>query len=255
MNNKKYQEFCKRYDKFKKNNLPTPFFDDERNTYEYVCFNNDELEVYHNLTIALSDMAYTGFYYPFTDKHIESCFKDKKRIDKVVIGHNHAHFFEEVVRYLYYSPESFSISKDEEKYYSKQQLEYLRRIQKYLLFIGLKDLETNKIPVSRYRNKKYSKYKNIIIHTFDDTLINDILNKKRFFYKMDYYPEYSGDKIYKPHEYQALIVDKEDNFKMLIEYTKEEIKTYKEIKDINNNNNLKDDDKVILRYFKVLEIF
>lgn len=30
----------KRYDKFKKNNLPTPFWDDERLTLEYVNIGN-----------------------------------------------------------------------------------------------------------------------------------------------------------------------------------------------------------------------
>ena len=80
-----------------------------------------------------------------------------KYIKKSVVGHSHAHSFEEVVSALYSSPESFSIAKDEEQYYSKQELEYLRRVQKYLLFIGMKDLEKQKVPVSRYRNKIHSK--------------------------------------------------------------------------------------------------
>ena len=33
-----YKEFIKRYDQFKKNNLPTPFWDEERQTLEYVYF-------------------------------------------------------------------------------------------------------------------------------------------------------------------------------------------------------------------------
>ena len=30
-------DFNSRYDKFKENNLPTPFWDEERQTLEYVC--------------------------------------------------------------------------------------------------------------------------------------------------------------------------------------------------------------------------
>ena len=40
MNKKEYQEFMKRYEKFKKNNLPTYFWDEERQTYEYVYYDN-----------------------------------------------------------------------------------------------------------------------------------------------------------------------------------------------------------------------
>lgn len=266
MSEEEYKEFCKRYDKFKKNNLPTPFWDEERQTYEFVYFYNgksffnsveakDELEVNSSLTDALGDIAYTGFYYPFTSKQIMKRIENGKIITKVVVGHNHAHTFDEVVKALYYSPESFNISKDEEEFYSKQELKYLRRVQKYLLFIGMKDLETTKAPVSRYRNKKHSKYENALINKFTDKLIEDILNGKRNFSVIDWYPEYTGDEKYKPHEFRALIVDEEDNFKMFIEYTKREVKFYKDIKEIYSNDKLKDDDKVILRYFKVLEIF
>lgn len=260
-----YKEFEKRYDKFKKNNLPTPFWDNERQTFEYVYFHNEklflnsveqknELEINKNLTDALGDIANIGFYYPFTSKYIQEHREDGRIIKKILVGHNHAHSFEDVVESLYYSPESFSISKEEEEFYSKQELNYIRRVQKYLLFIGMKDLEINKIPVSRYRNKIHSKYENASIHKFTDTLITDVLNGKRNFSIIDWYPEYIGDKKYNSHKFQALIVDKEDNFKMFIEYTKREVKYYRDIKEIYINDKLKDDDKVILNYFKVLEI-
>lgn len=134
-----YKDFIKRYDRFKKNNLPTPFWDEERQTLEYAYFyhirlnlNNEELEVYFRLSEALGEIAFTGFYYSFTDKHIIS-WKDEngKFKQKSVIGHNHAHSFEEVVESLYHFPESFHIAKEEEQYYSKQELEYLKRVQKY----------------------------------------------------------------------------------------------------------------------------
>ena len=42
-----YNEFVKRYNKFKKNNLPTPFWDSERQTLEYVYFDN----IWQNMTV------------------------------------------------------------------------------------------------------------------------------------------------------------------------------------------------------------
>ena len=55
--------------------------------------------------------------------------------------------------------------------------------------------------------------------------------------------------------YQELITDKDYNFKLFIEYTYDEIKLYKDIKDIYHVDNLNDCDKVIVRYFKILDKF
>lgn len=266
MNESKFKEFNKRYDRFNKNNLPTPFWDEERQTLEYVYFYNgksplnfeeakNELNVNRSLTDALGEIAYTGFYYSFTTKYIKRYRKDGKLVTETVVGHDHAHSFEEVVSCLYDSPESFSISRDEEQFYSKQELEYLRRVQKYLLFIGMKDLETSKPPVSRYRNKTHSKYENAFIYRFTDDALKRIMNKERDFRAIKWYPEHSKDRTYEPNEYRALITDMEDNFKMFVEFTYEEVKLYKDIKSICERFDLKDDDKVILDHFKILEIF
>ncbi len=267
MKKRDYKNFIKRYDKFKKNNLPTRFFDDERQTLEYVYFYNgkfvlnsetakDELEISQSLTDALGEIAYTGFYYSYTDKHIEGRFiENGKIVEKIVVGHNHAHSFEEVVMSLYNSPESFSISEDEKQFYSKQELEYLRRVQKYLQFIGMKDIGTGKIPVSRYRNKIHAKYENALIYTFNDFALDKIMKGERNFRVIEWYPEYGEPRIFEPKEYRALIVDKEDNFKMYIEFTHEEIVQYKDIKEVCKKDSLEDDDKLIAVYFKTLETF
>ena len=266
MDELEYRNFMKRYDRFKKNNLPTPFWDEERQTLEYVYFyhtrsnlnyEEKEREVHSRLSEALGQIAFTGFYYSFTDKHIVS-WKDEngKFKQKTVIGHSHAHSFEEVVEARYDSRESFHIAKEEEQYYSKQELEYLKRVQKYLLFIGMKDLETSKKPISRYRNKIHSKYEKAYIYKYSDETIRDILNGKRDFRAIDWYLEYSGNnKTYKPKEYQALIVDKDENFKMFIEFTHEEVKFYKDVKKIYKREDLKDDDKLIIYHFKIIEVF
>ncbi len=264
MKKKEYEKFIERYDKFKKNNLPTPFWDDERQVFEYVYFYNgksifntnetqDELEVSSGLTEPLGEIAYTGFYYPFTDRHLS--WRAGEENPKTVVGHNHAHSFEEVVRYLYDSPESFSIAKDEEEFYSKQELEYLRRVQKYLLFIGMQDVKTRKTPIGRYRNKRHSKYENALIYKYSNFNLEKKLNGECDFRVIKWYPEYKEPRTYKPGEYRALLTDEEDNFKMFVEFTQEEVKLYKDIKKVCQKKDINDNDKVILVHFKILEKF
>lgn len=74
MNQKALKEFNKRYDKFKKNNLPTPFYDEERQTLEYVDFSlmynsNRELIRHINVNNSISDslgrLTSTDLYYPY----------------------------------------------------------------------------------------------------------------------------------------------------------------------------------------------
>lgn len=259
-------ELNKHYDKFKGNNLPTPYWNEERQTLEYVHFSKvtsikdfeedkEQLEVNTSLVDALGEIANTGFYYSFTSKYVQTVRKNGKLVSNVVVGHNHAHSFEDVVKSLYNSPESFSISKDEQELYSKQELEYLRRVQKYLLFIGMKDIGCKKASKARYKNKIHSKYANAYIYKFDDESIKNIMAGKQNFRVLKWYPEYLGDKEYNEKAYQALIVDKDDNFKIFVEFTKRQVKKYKEVKDIYSNGNLKENDKLIIMYFKILKVF
>lgn len=159
-----YETFNKRYDKFKNNNLPTPFFDEERQTLEYVYFDNksdDEsisLQINANLSKALEDICHTALYYSFSIRPIGGVVDKDDTIEENGNIHCHAHSLEEVVTMLYKFPESFNIAKDEEEFYSKQELSYLKKIQSYLLLIGLKDIENSDIPFERYQNNNCSKY-------------------------------------------------------------------------------------------------
>lgn len=120
----------------------------------------------------------------------------------------------------------------------------------------MKDLETSKKFISRYRNKIHSKYEKAYIYKQSDETIRNILNGKRDFRAIDWYLGYSrNNKTYKPKEYQALIVDKDENFKMFIEFTHEEVKFYKDVKKIYKREDLKDDDKLIIYHFKIIEVF
>ena len=63
---KKMIEFNKRYDKFKKYNLPAPFWDEERQTFEYVLFESDpwrenQLVVTPNLYNAFENIIWDNF--------------------------------------------------------------------------------------------------------------------------------------------------------------------------------------------------
>lgn len=169
---------------------------------------------------------------------------------KKKLHHCHSHSFENVVRDLYDYPESFNISKEEEEFYSKQELNYLKRVQKYLLFIGLKDIN-EKRSVLRYRNKVYKKYGNSFVHKYSCDTINDFISGKRNFNVMEWY---EGYKNYF-HEFNALIIDENNDFKLYVKYTKQELKKYKDIKEYFINENFKDDDNVIVTYFEIIDIF
>ena len=102
-------DFEERYKKFSKNNLPQLFWDKERETIEYIFYNEGRPSPYINLYNALEHITWAGFYYPYICKYITSKKVDGKYVDEVVVGHSHSHDFDDVVKALYYSPESFRI--------------------------------------------------------------------------------------------------------------------------------------------------
>ena len=244
-----YKEFNKRYDKFKKNNLPTPFWDRERQVLEYVFFEKDkyhnELNISNNLTDSFANKV--SLYYPFNCVIVN---KDGKR----KIGHCHEHSFESVVRNVYDYPETFNISRKDEYYYSKQELEYLKILKNYFLLVGLTDLPDN-VRVGRFRNKLVKKYQNSIIITLENRYINDIIKGKCVFFAVKKNKDNKELKKYSKGELQYLVMDKKNNFRLLIEYTERKKQKYQDIKKYLKINKTKDTDDVMVSYFKVLEIF
>lgn len=204
---------------------------------------------------ALENIASTEMYYPFTCRNYIYIKEKGKIIQKTEVGHNHAHSFESVVSHLYDSPESFSISKEEEEYYSKQELQYLRRIQKYLLFIEMKDLDIENNTIQRYRNKREKRYLHQYIYSYSKETIQEFTTGNRNFTVRKWYRECPKYREYAPKEYRVLMVDSEDNFRLYVEFTHREVKRYKEIKDKFRDNTFKDNDKIIVTYFKILEEF
>ena len=249
-------DYEERYKKFSKNNLPQFFWDKERDTIEYIYYNDGHPSPYVNLYNALEQITWAGFYYPYICKYITSKLIDDKYVEEVVVDHNHSHDFDDVVKHLYYSPESFRIEKEDEKYYSEQELQYLKDVQKYLLFIGLKDVETNHIPVSRYRNKLQKKYANVSKHTYTAKLLKLVSENKIDFVICKRYGPFDDEvKKYQPKEYRALVKDENGDFKLFVEYTYAEPKLYKEVKDKYQREEFKDDDKIVVLHLKVLERF
>lgn len=260
MNMRKYKEFMRRYDKFKKNNLPTPFYDDERQTHEYVYYNENievdkrddfdrRIMVSGDIVDALENITWNSFYYSYSCRFI---IENNQKVSQ----HTHAHDFKEVVRDLYDYPESFNVSEDEEEFYSKQELDYLRKVQKYLLFIGMKDIKDGKRNVSRYRNKLQKKYGHAFIYKYSNERVNDFISGKINFKVNDWYDGF--DDCYKDKnmdEFYALITDENNDFRLYVKYTYYEVKTYKVIKDIFKVKDLKDNDKVVLTYFEIIEKF
>ena len=239
MTEEKYKEFVKIYDKFKDNNLPTPFWDDERQSREYVYFADaiDKdgsvqkcLQVCDNLSDALCDVFITSFYYSFV-------------LEK---EHMHAHSFEEVVGFLYRYPESFEILKEDEIYYSKQQLSFFKKIKNYLLLIGVKDYD-EKNDDNRYNNKLLERYVNagkLICSSSDiEKFISGTLN---FVVGYEDYPRV-GDEF--------LIADENYDFKIFVKFIKEEKKTLEEAQGYNMDESLKNKDYVYFKYFEIIEKF
>ena len=240
-----YKTFNKRYEKFKKNNLPTPFLDRERKTVEYVFYDQDKLNVYKNLTDAF--MSKISLFYPF------NCAMFTKEGQKV-IGHCHEHSFEDVVRDLYKYPVSFNITKKDEIYYTKRELSYLKILKNYLLLIGLNDIGDN-VKVTRYRNKLEEKYQSAIITQLDNRQINNIIKGKCVFFAVKKTKTNKDIRKYNKGELQYLVIDNKYNFRLLIEYVEKRKQKYQEIKKQVKVTNTKDNDDVMVYYFKVLELF
>lgn len=258
-------DFYKRYERFKSHSLPTPVWDEERKILEYVYYDNSVLEaegesvdtgvrVDTNIVESLGDIIYMNLFYTFTSKYFT---KDSESSEyKTEIGKSHAHSFQEVVRNLYDFPESFRITKEDVSCYSRQQLEYLRRLQKYLTFLGLKDIESYKINQERYQNVLQHRYNKAFIYEYSLESIQDFKSHKRNFIVNEYNERYHSEGE-KEVDYYALITDEKSNFHLYVHFNLRKIVDYKSIKEVYTDptNTLKDEDRVVITYFDILDTF
>ena len=256
---RKMMEFNKRYDKFKRCNLPAPFWDEERQTYEYVFFDTDpwcenQLIVTPNLYNAFEKIIWDNFYYPFNSRHYEGYYdENNKWVVKEVIGHLHEHDFDHIIRWVYEFPETFNIDKEDEHYYSEQELRFIKHLQNYLLLMGVKDLKYNERHTTRSFNKKRQKYERAYIRKASDEIVKAILDGNLNY---DVYKYKKGDELknYKKGECRALVMNQDDKYVMSLEFGKSELRDYKDVKKYYKMD-LKDSDEVIVCYFKILEKF
>ena len=158
------------------NSLPYPkvtYIDGDFNniSWEYYLgeFQNESLDLYE----AFADIIRYGFIY-----HYETEEQDTEY-------HSHGHSFEDVIHALYYFPEHFHIPEDSLHEYSAQELKYLKRLQSYLLFIGLKNIqpceteeEMDIQKKNRANNEKALKYSQYSFYEPEETRLNNILKGK-----------------------------------------------------------------------------
>ena len=171
-----------------------------------------EMQTYPNFYEVFSDMINYNLYYSFNIKN----------------KHSHTHSFDSVIRELYYNPETFNIDDKDKILYSKQELIYLRKLQKFLLALSVKDIKNydkqELVKRSKNRNvKKILEYRPLKC-TITAQLI---LNGKRKYMITKYY---NDDSLKMKGKY--IILDSEDNYLGLVETIKQKIK----IKEMKNKN-------------------
>lgn len=265
----KFKNYCyakrckKRYKKFKNCSLPYPFWDERRDTFEWVYYDHARgyFEVNSELNEQLANIAFTGLTY-----HYEAnLFSYNKNELYNKMTESHGHNFNEVVKVLYNYPESFKIPEDCLSEYSEQQLRYLKRVQKYLLFIGLKDFTMNeeqkellkktdelydkqrksksiidkikynkserlldklrkKEELERCKNSNVLKYADCFYMHFDSKEVLDAILNGKISYRIF---RYCGSR--KNHKY--FLVDNEENYYGVIEFFEEEKIKFKDIKE------------------------
>ena len=141
-----------RYRKYKKCTIPCSTYNHKRRVLEWVYFDkkDNNYVIMDDLYYSLMSLRGFGITYFFVTKAVKY-YEGKGYVSKLIEASVHS--FDEVVRYLYCNPESFSIPKKFLSYYTKQQLDYLKTAQKYFLSLGLKDIDY--LQDSNIINKRY----------------------------------------------------------------------------------------------------
>ncbi len=129
----------RKYRKLDKCNLPFEFYDKNKEKYEWVNYIKyiDNTMTYNRnkyLIDAIETICKVGITYNY---NINNNCNNKNY-------QSHCHNFDSVLKELYFYPESFNIPDEFKEDYSKQELNFIEEIQKYLLFIKLKDFQYSK---------------------------------------------------------------------------------------------------------------
>lgn len=195
----------KRYKKFKDCYLPYPYFDEKRDTFEWVKYFKTQYVVEPSLLYAIGDIARVGVIYHYNVHKLEHC-----------------HCFDEVIHALYDYPESFTIPDEFLDEYSKQELLFLKYVKNYLLLIDLKDFrqseETCKLD-SEFDHIYSKKHKSIK----DKIFLKSYQKKWRRIKYENNLKRYSNSKALEYQSYCLMNVDKKEIAKAIINGEKDYI--------------------------------
>lgn len=241
-------------------------------TSEVIYQNNtkcEELLPYDNFINVAEELTVNSLYYPYNTM-ISTV--DTNGNQKSHLNHSHAHDFEQVVLDVYHNPNYFSINQEDYEYYSKQQLDFLFRLQNFLKLVKKPDnINSNNENTNAFNElaKEYRKYKMKTLK--DDKLVENLLNGKRpyFIYpKTDHYRSSINDKYLicdKNNKYIAIAkITAEKEFEIakltstIIDYKVENMSSLDELKEILTNEFKKYtsfNGNIIICYIELLETF
>lgn len=147
----------------KKYDLPYPKWANDRLTYFTTTkdYDDEEYLIKNNSIInALDEVINYSMFFTFNIRY----------------GQRHAHYFEDVVRNLYLYPNTFHLTEEDKSCYSKQEIEYLMFVQKFLLFVKRKD--TDRITESICDNDKAAFFKETRRIYFDNYRCTQLIEGK-----------------------------------------------------------------------------
>jgi hypothetical protein len=238
-----------KYRKFFDSNIPVPFYDKERDVQEYVIGNEDEVRVLYNLQSAFTRETNALLYYPCVHKNYED--------DE--IREFSAETFDGILMNVYNFPESFKINEKDKCYYSFQELKFINQVQSYLLFIGLKDIQSKEFKLDRYKNDIAKDLKGTSKLYVNDETIEKMLNEEINYYADKFVFKYEDGTYPEFEPFNALIFDEDGNLRLYVKFTDSENKLYKDIKDeyylrdFDEENELKDDAEVDIIHFEIIK--
>lgn len=193
----------KEFEKLKKQNLPFLCVDDKFDTCFWAMYlkKDKTYEVSRLLDELLGNLAKVGFCYYFS-------------VCDLIL---HTHDFTSVVEHLYRYPESFCIPQEHWDEYSKQELKYLKKVQEYLILVGLKDMVNNEAFDERGNNKLVDLYSEYGQVTYSKLMVDAIISKEKDYEVYVYYP-FSRSRVG-----EKILVSDSDGYRCAIKVISEEI--------------------------------
>ncbi len=233
----------------KKCSLPVSY--NENDTYKWVFTEDNNIFEYAEIYEAFSHLIKTSleYNYEITYKYYDA-LKNSIKIETVAM---HSHNFNDVIETLYYYPESFNIPENDKDNYSASELAFLKKLQNYLLLMGLKDKSDSKDMINlhrKYKNELNSKkyFKELVKLERKETLERANNKKVRTYHEAGYFMasdnildailnKEKNTRIFRQYSYSTsrikeryFILDNDYNYKALIEITDENIIPFKDLK-------------------------